>query len=244
MLANQTARDLDGNLKCQFTSLCIEISQMAKSIGIDVLPFVDRSLPRFSELSLLEQKIAFKNLSVYHGICSSTIQAGNSVREAKSLIWFAIKAFGFRPTSDLFNFVTDDHVVEIHDKTGVQIFRNFQFYKFCSYSVEELYCISWPKLFTHEGEFTQQILEKGMLLLSGTVNSTIPFNITDHEIHETDSICKFQIRANVEFGSPLFNSESNQPEATIVLEKGELLNPENRKYLHQAMPFHQHLSLS
>jgi hypothetical protein len=244
MLASQTTRNVDENIKCKFLSLCVEISQMAKSIGVEVLPFVERSLPRFSSLTPEAQKLAFRNLSTYHGICSSTIQAGNSVQESKSLIWFAIKAFGFRPTSDLFNFVTDDHVIEIHDQTGVQIFRNFQFYKFCSYSIEELYCVSWPDLFSHEGEFTQQILEKGMLLLSGNVNSTIPFNVTDHKIQETNSICKFQIRANVEFGSPLFNFETGRPEATIVLEKGDLLNPENRKLLQEMMPYHHHISLS
>lgn len=216
-----------------FKTLCEQVSQMAQEMGIELRPYSSEDVPHFANLSEIAQTSSLNSLKIYSQICKATLASGSMLSDAKVLLWHAIQSFGLRPTSDLFNFVQDYHVIEIHDLTGIQIFRNFEFYRFCSYSIEELYCISWNKLFFHEASFTEKIIQQVGQMLSSNVKTVVPFNIDDHVIQEVNSVCGYQIKANIEYGAPLYDQHGN-PAASIVLERGQLLNPENTQKLKKA----------
>lgn len=210
---------LNDNLS--FRNLCLEVSEIVSSFGISVKPYSDSRLPYFSTLSDDKKKYAIASLSQYLKICSA-FKAYDKQADPKTLIWFAIRQFGFRPTSDLFSYIDSEHVIEIHDLGGVQIFRNFEFYRYCSYSMEELYTLPWTDLFSHEPYSHQKLIEKAIYLLSGDVKNVIKFDLPTHRIQEKMSTSKLCLDADVLYGAPLFASD-NRPTATIVLERGRLI---------------------
>lgn len=197
------------------------VAELGAKLGVKITPYRNPELPAFSMQSLDAKQRIIDDLSIYLKICEQTLSMGQDLSDPVTLTWNAIKQFGFRPTSDLFSYVTKDSVVEIHDPMGIQIFRNFEFYHYCSYSLEELYCYPWEKLYKRDEKIVSEILKIAASIYSGAIKSTVATNLPAHIIQEVYSPLKYQISAEVNFISPLFD-EISRPTATVAIESGKL----------------------
>lgn len=221
----KTVSDPIDNFSSKFKALANEISRLAQSIGIEIVPYRDPNLTLFCAQKREDQQRIILDLSTYLSICQATIANGHSVSNTAKLTWFAIKQFGLRPPSDLFNYISgDDVVVEIHTPEFVQIFRNFMFYTCCSYSLEELYCQPFTILYSRDEVALSPLLESFRRLHTGQVTQTIPMNTPPHIISEVKSPFRYQIDAQVNYGAALFDKDNNVA-ATIVIEKGKVIGP-------------------
>lgn len=205
----------------QFIELSCSISSYGAKIGKQIKPYTDSSLPFFNKLNLEAKLNVLNALKTYEQICSDTIKEGYDL-DSLSLIWYALRRLKLRPPSDLFKNLKKEHVIEIHDLTGLQIFRNFNFYDFCSYSLEELYCSPWSYLFQHEAGALEMILDFVKGVAVGKIDNVVDLESSPHEAKELYSENKNHVRTTFEYGSPLFGEDS-RPSATLVAEDMKLV---------------------
>lgn len=214
--------DMLMNLVDEFRILSERVSELGQSIGIKVVPYRDPRLPLFSELSLDQRRYAVDNLRVYLEICQATQDAGDSLEDSISITWSAIKYFGLRPSSDLFSYISKDNVIEFHDRNHLQIFRNFNFYHCCSYSLEELYAVPFTTLYARDTSVSLQLLDVIEKIFNGEILQTVATGLPPHIISEVHSPFKYEIQAEVPYLSPLFD-DTKRAVAHVAIERGQVM---------------------
>jgi len=205
-----------------FMTLSNRIAELGRERGIRIVPFRDPALPFFSQKRLEDQRKILGDLSNYLGICEAAVQEGGQLHDPVAISWAAIKELGFRPPSDLFTYVRKDSVIEIHDPVGIQIFRNFRFYSYCSYSLEELHCFPWNHLYSRNDKVLHDLLGWVGKVYSGEIRGTTKTDLPPHVIEENYSPFNYKIQAEVAYIAPLYD-ETRRPVATVVIEKGSLV---------------------
>ena len=211
------------DLKCQFREFADEISALGAKAGVRITPYREESVPHFARQSEDKQLNIVNELATYVRICHATLSAGGKLDDSTVFTWNALKEFKLRPPSDLFNYIAEDNVIEIHTKEGIQIFRNFRFYECCSYSLEELACFPWNVLYRRNESAFMALMGAVQRMMSGAVRETIPLEgLGRHLIEEAHSPYKYKIDAEMNYGAPLFD-EDNVPVATIVIERGKVM---------------------
>lgn len=207
--------------KSAFIRLSEKTREYCASVGVNVVPFKNLQLPFFSTLSRERQLQVLANLESNIRVCEITLSNGEKLTDSAAMTWSAIKELKLRPTSDLFSFITNDAVIEIHDAQGCQLYRNFQFYSFCSYTLEELYCLPWNELYTRDESVLNGLFALASKIYAGQVKETISTGLPTHVIKELNSPFKYEINADVDYLSPLYDL-NNRPVATVAIERGQL----------------------
>lgn len=206
----------------RFILLSTQITDLAGSVGIKIKPFHRKSLPHFSRLDASSRTQTLQSLSDYCEVYLATRNQGFSLLDSGRVIWNFLRRIGCRPTSDLFNYFQFGNVVEIHDIHLVQIFRNFNFFQFCTYTLEELYCYPFTQLYRRENDVETGIIDAFTRIHQGDVTHVIPVNVAPHVISENLSEGRLQISAEVKFVAPLFLEKTNAVAGTIVIEEGKI----------------------
>ncbi len=212
------ALDLDQ----EFRVMASTIANLARAHGIPVVPYRDARLPHFTQKNQQEKLTILDDLKKYLQICQLTLSEGGKLNDPITISWAAIRQLGLRPTSDLFAHITQDDVIEIHDSIGIQIFRNFNFYSYCNYGLEELHCYPWNHLYSRNDEVLHGILNLAVQTYGGEITKTTPTGLPKHVIEELYSPFRYKIEAEITHISPLYDV-TNRVVATIVIEKGRLL---------------------
>ena len=137
----------DGSLVHEFISLAEQTVAFANLANCQLRALAGPHLPFFKNLDEKNQIEILRSLKTYNEICAETLANGDSLTDSKSFVWQALKKLGLRFSSDMFNFIQQENVIEIYDMNNVQIFRNFNFFGFTSYALEDLLCRPWVELF-------------------------------------------------------------------------------------------------
>ncbi len=216
--------DEDESSACLFKELASRVSALGASIGVRIIPFKNPSLPFFSALESQKKQRIITNLKNFIEICEATIAEGHSLRDSKSLVWKAIKYFGLRPPSDLFNFVENEEVVEIYETDNYQAFRNFRFFELCSYSLEQIYSIPWTELWYRDEEAMAGMIEFIGQCLGSDQTKTAAIHKPTHKITELASPFKFELNYKTKGIAPLWDNSSGQKAGFVIISVGEILN--------------------
>jgi hypothetical protein len=130
---------------------------------------------------------------------------GERLDDPKKFAWYSMSVLGLVPHSDYFRHVTANSVVEIYDLTGHQIWRNFEFFKFCSYTLEEVFCLEWFSRYSRNEKISESCLAcVGDLLKNSTLEFVHP-DFGPHLVEETCSIDKLIIEMNFDMVARLNN---------------------------------------
>jgi hypothetical protein len=209
-----------------FAALSKEYSDFGAEAGVPVKPYHDQTLPLFGALNETQQKEAIRSLEASVEICRDTKAQGNAIGDSAALLWSAIKKLGLRPPSDLFSYLPDCTLVEIYSPLNVQIFRSFSFFGLCSYTLEELYCQDWVRLFPRDDhKFAEAILEHAADIFSGKVKNTISLrHIPKHILREAYSEGRHVAEIGVNWAAPLFQEGQSTPGAIIFLEDAVVIS--------------------
>lgn len=205
-----------------FRELANEYCSYVQSTGIDFAAYRDTSVPVFGAQSPARQAHILACLRASVNICRNTRAQQKSFEDTPALLWWALKELKLRPTSDLFGHIDRNSVIEVHTAEGVQIFRNFNFYRYCSYTLEELYCYPWNYLYEREESITSMIMHFAGKIFVGEVLTTVPVHIPAHIVHERFSLKRNNIDLKIRWVSPLYGESNTLPVATIVVETAEL----------------------
>jgi len=209
------------HLKQSFRELALVLSSMGASINVPIRPYVLSSLPHFGALSLSEQQNAVMKLAQYVSICQDVIASGGSLKSSRTFVWRAFRAFGWKPSSKLFESMDEDHIVEVYDFNNVQLFRNMKFFEYCSYTLEDIFTRPWMNLFVRENpEQTEELVKCMTDLAASKSHETIFPSIATQKIYEVDSELKNRMNFDIESLTLLFDS-TNQPAAFLSCERAE-----------------------
>ncbi len=114
-----------------------------------------------------------------------------------------IQKLGLTPPSDLFDKIKDDQIFEIYNEESVQIFRNLNFFKICSHSIDDLVSTPWWALFRRDDSVSREIFNLGSTLLSGAENRTVLPQIKSHLLEEVGSTSMLKMLVDIYVMSPL-----------------------------------------
>src|SRR5580698_748223 len=95
-----------GVLEKRFSDIVSRISELAAGIDIQIRPFYSSELPFFSVLSTDKKNAVIHAAFSYLEICERCSIDGKL--SDSTFVWDGIKSLGLRPTSDLFNLLTDE----------------------------------------------------------------------------------------------------------------------------------------
>lgn len=203
----------------RFKTLALRYRDFALQAGVELTPFRDESLPLFTEQTSERRSQILEALGVRVDVCEETVAQGKSVSDSPVLVWNALKKLKLRPTSDLFSSITGNRVVEVHSLEGVQLFSNFNYYRYTSYSLEDLYCAPWNELFAHEPGSLEKLIGVVTKIATGEWTTTAPTGIPPHRVSEARSEQGFEILLDMQLASPLFAEGTSTPVASVVLEE-------------------------
>lgn len=226
MLAKNYAHASDRGIHQEdlFRELAAAYARFASEAGVDLVAYRDPELPLFSQKSFSEQQEILNALGICVKICEHMKGQGKELFNSASLVWSACKEFGVRPPSDFFSKIGPDSVIEVHSREGVQIFRNFNFYRYCSYSIEELYSQSWNNLYTRDLSIVDSM--KGFLgqIYDGTVQSTVAPPVPSYRATELHSARRYEVEVSWDWGAPLFDLKTSDPVASIAIETAKVIS--------------------
>lgn len=218
LLLYKSAREAHVEL---FKALSKQVSMLLSTEGIQVKAYLE-GLPYFSKLTELQQAKVNKQLEFYAELCSEHINEGYKISDGSTFLWRAFRKLGLTPTSDLFQFLTDESVIEIYSDENIQLFRNLNFFTYCSYSLEELHSREWWHLYERDASVTNAIFEEGNKMFAGSIRGTYRPSMPDHIVRELASEEKLVMQVEFEAMSPLFTNR--RPTAAILATKPKIIS--------------------
>lgn len=188
----------------KFRALCEEVSTMLEKEGWSVRPYALESLPYFQQLSAAEQVQATELLSQYVDICRTVYSAGRRIKDMPFLVQTALKYYGFEVSQGVLDQLENvkGRIVEFYSPNHTQFFRSFNFFEFCSYTIEDIFCRAWISLYSREEEVALRLLEQVNYVLSGKVSH--PVIITEvQKLQERVSLERLQVYMTRIYMEPL-----------------------------------------
>lgn len=143
-------------LEQKFSALTTALINLLAKEGVKNQPHLE-GLPCFSKLNDVEKEVAIQRVETYYQLCSEHVAEGQSLRDSKTFTWRALVKMGLAPLSDFLNNIGDDDIVEIYSYDEIQMFRNLEFFDLCTYTLEELFCLQWYRLFVRAPEIAAAI---------------------------------------------------------------------------------------
>lgn len=209
----------------KFREISEKISELAATVDIRITPYHNKELTFFSKLSTDTRINILNSLRIYLEVHQDVVNEGASILDSARVVWSALAKLGYRPTSDLFSYIKEGNVVEIHDHNLVQVFRNFVFFKYCSYTLEELYCFALSELYSRDQSVAMDLITEVQKVFSEETKTVTPVSLKPHIIYEIASIEKLQIQDQIHYFAPLFSTAlGNRPAAIVTIESASI-NP-------------------
>lgn len=103
------------------------------------------------------------------------------------MLKYAMGRLGFMSDMGMFADISPDDVVEIYGPDYVQVYRSYNYFTYCNYSLVELAAYPWYELYERSSTIIKQLLEMTESILQGKV-SRIPLdNFPEYFVKETMS---------------------------------------------------------
>jgi hypothetical protein len=136
------------------------ISELAAGRNLKVTPFTTLSQMRFVRLPVDVQRTVFENVRRYvHVLEKSPLKSageGIELHEEVTCLQTALHEFNLEST-DTFWYLSQGDIIEIYSIDHVQLYRNFEFFRQCSYDLLTLVTVQWPELYERAQKHTDQI---------------------------------------------------------------------------------------
>lgn len=213
----------DGSMEDRLRGLVEGIAAMAARAGISLKAHNPSSWVYYRTLPAARKREVLKSCSAFYDICQNTVDEGRSISDTKALLWCTLKYFGYIPSADLMELITDDLVVELYDLEGRQIFRNFRFMEICSYTLADVLLYPWWDLFERNDDIVNELLKEVSLVLSeqckGALRSSTPFHATAEKFSERGHEFEMKFLAL----APLYSRSTKRPGAFACIAQAKLI---------------------
>ncbi|MEN0058955.1 MAG: hypothetical protein AAGB31_08980 [Bdellovibrio sp.] len=178
-------------------------------------------LPLYSKLTNAEQVQVYSYIKFFHDLCLDQMGEALTLQDSRNFLWRAFIKLGLSPEPHFFENFRDDHIVEMHSRSGAVLFRNLKFFEYCSYSFEELYTQAPTTLF----EFSRDTEVFLAPLKEKIFQGTQEFREVrlSYDWKEKSSMDSLEVQCEVEFMHPLYSKgDKREPAAVILLKRQSL----------------------
>lgn len=187
----------------EFKKLSVEYCQLVSHFGFKAKPFRDNRPLRFLSSSPAQKMRAIAYLDANIEILKECIASGESPKNSAQILWRILKKIKATPEMDIFDKIEEGDVVEVYFDDHVQIFRNLEFFNYCSFSVDELLCGKWYKLYKRDFVTTLKMLRMAFKLISRRLDKTAAWNISEHIFDEVGSEENLRHKILLKYVSPI-----------------------------------------
>ena len=156
-------------------------------------PFIKLEAPQnlevykaFQNLTEAHKHSVFQVLHFMEHLIDHSVSEKMDPIQDQQLTWYAMRSLGIKGPADLFAWIDKEDCVEIYTTEGVQLYRNFQFFKYCSYSLEELMTYPFFELYSRP-EWLQAEMMKSVELCFQTPETVINCGVPAHPCYEVKS---------------------------------------------------------
>lgn len=205
-LTNLSTAALPAVLNRETIDLCREtqrFSELLQRHGYNVKSFTPASVLHFDALEQKQRASILDQFQKYSGLCFEAEQQGVTFRDNRQMTTHILKKIGMVAPKDFYDRLELEDIVEIYDLNGVQIFRNFTFYEYCTYTLVELISYPWYELLERHSSVTESIGGHIMAVL-GDCHDTIPSTVPFHSVRELFSEERRLFGSRFKFFAPLF----------------------------------------
>ncbi len=194
-------------LETKFRLSLESFSLFAARFTLEIEPHCEQTWIKFRSLDSVAQQAAYDSFMAYFNLCVAAAESGVAMNDDRSLAWWAVQKFGLRPCSDFFDKLEHDQVLELYNRSFVQIFRNWAFFKISSYSMGDLFVHPWPELYVRDEAVTNNLIAYATHVLSGSQKSTLICESPRHIVTESLSKDRNVLEMEMKFASPLFDQD-------------------------------------
>lgn len=164
------------------------LSDLIKTAGIESKPWVNSELPLFSMVEPSLQLQSINGIERAIELLQSSLVEGHSLLDTRQLLWRSLRRFGWTPNSDVFDYISEEDTVEVYSLDQIQTFRNLQFFRFVSFTLEQIHSRPWFELTRRDSEYEKALGDEAARLISGGHRETIDLSyIPVHRIEEIGS---------------------------------------------------------
>lgn len=164
----------------RYLELCATVSRQLKQGGLEVAAVGPSAEARF--LSHSDPSRVLLALRTYSELLQSQLDAGESLRDDKRLLWRMLTKMGYVPRSDIFDAIESGDVIEIFTDDNWQVFRNMAYFDLVRITVDELATLRWSRDYKRPLAFLLACIRLGLMFKSGLIRTTQPVPMDRHEI--------------------------------------------------------------
>lgn len=180
------SKELNG----QILDFCRQISKNASSYGCPIAPYKNPELVLDSLTDYKKQTLhaSLRDFAVI--MPKSNLERIKSEEEnlRSALNYYDLELYD----EEFFSYITPTDVIEIHTTEGLQIYRNFEMFKYCTYSLLELVSSPWTELYLRPQVVIDGIMGQVLELMDrpelGTVRCRYPHHVLTERSHSPYTI--------------------------------------------------------
>lgn len=199
-----------------FLELGRDIQVIGEGLGIQIQTVHQKLDPCFLKLNPSEQDSILSGLRLYQTLLQQVTEEGYA--EEKKLLWYALKKLRLVSTSNMMDLIEDGDLVEVYMGTR-QVYRTFNYYNLCSYSLDELASMPWDQLFHRPPEITAQIFNEIGAALQG--RKVMISETPQHVVEELLSPNKYKFKYQLKYIVPLVDLETRREDCVLGVIKAE-----------------------
>ena len=188
----------------EFKRLLEEMALLAARDGSATLPFKNANLSHFSALPHQQKLETLKALQCY----LETMLEARSRRlrtNAPEIVETMLAKMEWHADKDLSSLLDEGLTIEIYNRDSQQVFRNLEFFRLTSRSLEELCTVPWFELWERDSRITQLFLDLVKKILNFEITGTMSYIVPDHEVREIETRLKAGKFMGPQFVSPLYD---------------------------------------
>jgi len=186
-------------------ALLVQMADLFTDAGVPVRAFTSPDLPVFRSHSPEEQVMLIRELESRVELFASAAKENIDLRDTRQMLWRSLRKGGWTPNSDVFDSIEDSDTVEVYSLDMKQIFRNLEFFKYISYTLEEVHGGTWYELVTRNEQAQALLFEAAMKIVNGQVKTTLDVSfVPNHTCEEVKSSEKRKFMIQMKVLSPVF----------------------------------------
>ena len=134
-----------------------------------------------------------------------------TVQEDKELIEVALDVLSLKPPEgEDFSFLKQGWVVEIYNLDMIQVYRNYEFFRQCSYDLYTILVNEWHALYERNSQITASIFSNIDRVMKGEVETTPFLNMPDHTLKERYLSHNKIFHSSPKYLTPLFDKNTGE----------------------------------
>ena len=179
--------------------------------GFQIVPFTDDSLHQFCRLGLEKREEIRANLVSYLKILDTNepVPEPVSISEEVTMVRKALSVFSLRVKTFDWSFIEAGDIIEIYTADGIQIYRNFEFFRQCSYDLMSLLSYEWHELYERPSSVTDGIYRRVGEVMAGGRGNPQPYGLLPHTLRESRIDAKRVFSVEMKKVLPVFDASDS-----------------------------------